>query len=89
LGLDLGGGVPCVLLAGGLVALEAAVRGLPPPWNDKERHLRWMELLWDQHQISTREERRKEEVLDTFKHLVELSKRRLEAPHFPSGESPW
>jgi hypothetical protein len=65
------------------------VRGMPPPWEDKERHLRWMELLWDQHQISIREERRKEEVLDIFKRLVELSKQRVEAPHLSSRESSW
>jgi hypothetical protein len=65
------------------------MRGMSPPWDDKERHLRWMELLWDRHQISIREERRKEEVLDIFRHLAELSKRRVEAPHFPPSESLW
>ncbi len=65
------------------------MRGMPPPWDDKERHLRWMELLWDRHQISIREERRKEEVLDIFRHLAELSKRRVESPHFPPGEPSW
>ena len=50
--------------------------------NDKERHLRWMEMLWEYHQTITREEKRKEEVLEIFKTLNELAKRRVEMPYF-------
>ena len=55
--------------------------------NDKERHLRWMEMMWERHQSITREEKRKEEVLEVFRALDELAKRRVETPHFPLWES--
>ncbi len=57
--------------------------------DDKERHLRWMETMWELHKDTTREEERKEEVLEVFKDLSELAKRRAEAPHFPPWEAPW
>ncbi len=53
----------------------------------KERHLRWMEMLWERHQSTTREEKRKEEVLKIFESLDELAKRRVETTHFPLWES--
>ena len=59
------------------------MRDLPPPWNDKERYLCWMEMLWERHQKNAREERRTREVLDIFEDLGELSKRPVEAPRFP------
>ena len=60
-----------------------------PPGGEKERHLRWMELMWDRYQTNAREEGRTREVLDVFEHLAELSKRRVEAPpHPPTWESP-
>ncbi len=55
--------------------------------NDKERHLRWMEMMWERHQSITREEKRKEEVLEVFRTLDELAKRRVETPRFPLWES--
>ena len=56
--------------------------------NDKERHLRWMEMMWERHQSITREEKRKEEVLEIFEALCDLAKRRrVEAPYFPPWES--
>jgi hypothetical protein len=55
--------------------------------NDKERHLRWMEIMWERHQSLTREEKRKEEVLDIFETLRDLAKRRVEVPYFPPWES--
>ena len=55
--------------------------------NDKERHLRWMEMMWERHQSITREEKRKEEVLEVFRALYELATRRVETPHFPLWES--
>ena len=51
----------------------------------KERHLRWMELMWERHQSITREEKRKEEVLKIFESLGEIAGRRVEAPYF----APW
>jgi len=55
----------------------------------KERHLRWMEMMWERHQSITREEKRKEEVLEIFEALCDLAKRRrVEAPYFfPLWES--
>ena len=45
----------------------------------KRRHLRWMRMMRERHYTITREEKRKEEVLEIFKSLVELSsKQRLE-----------
>jgi hypothetical protein len=53
----------------------------------KERYLRWMEMLWERHQSLTREEKRKEEVLEIFETLCELAKRRVETPYLPLWES--
>ncbi len=53
----------------------------------KERHMRWMEMLWERHQSLTREEKRKEEVLEIFETLCELAKRRVEIPYLPLWES--
>jgi hypothetical protein len=41
-----------------------------------------METLWERHQSTTREEKRKEEVLKIFETLGELAKRRVETRHF-------
>ena len=49
--------------------------------NDKERYLRWVEMLWEGHQSTTHEEKRKEEILEIFEALTELSKHRVEAPY--------
>ncbi len=57
--------------------------------DDKERHLRWMEMMWKRHQSFSREEKRKEEVLEIFRTLDELAQRRVETPHFPLWESSW
>ena len=53
----------------------------------KERHLRWMEMLWERHQSTTREEKRKEEVLEIFRTLSDLAERSVETPHFPLWKS--
>ena len=57
--------------------------------NDKERHWRWMEMGWERHQSLASEEKRKEEILEIFKNLDELAKRRVEIPRFLPRESPW
>jgi hypothetical protein len=57
--------------------------------NDKERHLRWMEIGWEHHQSLAGEEKRKEEILEIFKDLDELAKRPVEIPRFPLRESSW
>jgi hypothetical protein len=56
--------------------------------NDKERHLRWMEMGWEHYQSLAGEEKRKEEILEIFKELDELAKRPVEIPRFPLQESP-
>jgi hypothetical protein len=45
-----------------------------------------MEMSWEHHQSITCEEKRKEEVLEIFKTLDELAKRRVEVPYFPLWE---
>ena len=55
--------------------------------SNRKRHLRWMEFLWEGQSTISREEARKEEVLEIFKVLSELAKRGVEAPRFPLWES--
>jgi hypothetical protein len=69
-----------------LIILETCVKTTGGLMNDKERHLRWMEMMWEHHQSITHEEKRKEEVLEIFKTLNELAKRRVEMPYFPLWE---
>ncbi len=65
------------------------MRPWEPPGGEKERHLRWMEMMWERHQTNAREEGRTREVIDVFEGLAELSRRRVEAPRFPPWEPPW
>ncbi len=53
--------------------------------DDKQKHMRWLEAMWEIHNRIGREEKRKEEVLEVFKGLVRLSRRRVDAPYSP----PW
>jgi hypothetical protein len=57
--------------------------------DDKEKYLRWLEMLWDLHEGITREEQRKEEVLEMFEGLGRLARNHVEAPRFPPWEAPW
>ena len=57
--------------------------------DDKQLYLRWLEEMWDVQKFDVsgsaeREEKRTEEVLEMFKGLSRLSKRRVEPPDFPS-----
>jgi hypothetical protein len=61
--------------------------------NDKQDYLRWLEEMWDVQKFdlqgsTEREEERTEEVLEVFRDLVRLSKRRVEPLNLPPGESP-
>ena len=61
--------------------------------DDKQDYLRWLEEMWDVQKFdlqgsTEREEERTEEVLEVFRGLVRLSKRRLELPNLPPAESP-
>jgi hypothetical protein len=46
-----------------------------------------MEIIWERYQSMTREEKRKEEVLEIFETLCELAKHRVETPYLPLSES--
>ncbi len=65
------------------------VRDLPGAMDDKEKYMRWMETMWELHKGIAREEERKEEVLEVFRNLSKLAKRRAEAPYFPPWEASW
>jgi len=63
------------------------------PMDDKQDYLRWLEEMWDVQKFdlqgsTEREEERTEEVLEVFRGLVRLSKRRVEPPNLTPGESP-
>ncbi len=55
--------------------------------NDKESYLRWLEEMWnvqksDIRGSTEREEERTEEILEVFRGLVSLLRRRVEPPDF-------
>jgi hypothetical protein len=55
--------------------------------DDKQSYLRWLEEMWniqkfDIHGSTEKEEERTEEVLEVFRGLARLSKRRIEPPDF-------
>ncbi|MCA1719127.1 MAG: hypothetical protein LC781_20650 [Actinobacteria bacterium] len=61
--------------------------------DDKQEYLRWLEEMWDVQKFDVRgsterEEERTEEVLEMFRGLVRLSKRRVEPPDLPPDETP-
>jgi hypothetical protein len=56
--------------------------------DDKQKYMRWLETLWDLHNRISREEKRKEEVLEVFEGLARLSKQRVEAPYYLPWEPP-
>jgi hypothetical protein len=52
---------------------------------DKQSYLRWLEEMWnvqkfDIHGSTEREEERTDEVLEVFRGLISLSRRRVEPP---------
>jgi hypothetical protein len=57
--------------------------------DNRQRHLRWMEMLWDRYNSISCEEQRKEEVLKIFEGVNELAKYRIEVPRFPPWGPPW
>ena len=57
----------------------------------KHRYMLWLEEMWEVHKFdipgrTEREERKKEETLEIFRRLLELSQRRIDPPDFPPGE---
>ncbi|MDQ3913357.1 MAG: hypothetical protein M3305_16615 [Actinomycetota bacterium] len=64
--------------------------------DDNEKYLRWLEGMWEVQKFdilgnTEHEEERKEEVLEIFANLTDISRRRVEVPYLPSWEpsSPW
>ena len=58
--------------------------------DDKQKHMRWLEAMWEIHNRIGREEKRKEEVLEVLKGLARLSRHRVEAPYsLPWEPSRW
>ena len=55
----------------------------------KVRNLRWLEDLKHSQRLTTREERRKEEILDIFRELYDISVRTPEPPVFPPWRPSW
>ncbi len=56
--------------------------------DDREKYLRWLEEMWDVQKFDVpgsaeREEKKTEEVLEMFRGLDRLSRRRVEPPDFP------
>jgi hypothetical protein len=54
--------------------------------DDKQKYMRRLETMWEIHNRISREEKRKEEVLEVFEDLAYLSRRRVEAPYSPPWE---
>lgn len=52
--------------------------------DDKEKYLRWLETVWEHYNNISREEKRKERVLEIFRNISEMAKREVETPDFPS-----
>ena len=63
------------------------------PKSQEERYMLWREERWDAHKLDIhygngeREDKRTEDVLEMFKGLGELSKRREDPPQAPPWES--
>lgn len=55
----------------------------------KVRSLRWLEDLKESQRLTAREERRKEEILDVFRELYDISVKNPEPPIFPPWRPPW
>jgi hypothetical protein len=58
---------------------------------DKYLYMLWLEKIWDVHKFdipgrTQSEERKKEEILEICRRLVELSEHRINALDFPSWE---
>jgi hypothetical protein len=55
----------------------------------KTRSLRWLEGLRESQRLTAREERRKEEVLEVFRELYDISARNPRPPVFPPWRPSW
>ena len=55
----------------------------------KTQSLRWLENLKRSQRLTAREERRKEEVMETFRELYNLSLRHQDPSIFPPWRPSW
>ena len=55
----------------------------------KAQSLRWLEYLRESQRLTSREEKRKEEILDVFRELYRLSAHRFDVRDFPPPRYSW
>jgi hypothetical protein len=55
----------------------------------KTHSLRWLEDLKHSQRLTAREERRKEEILEVFRKLYNISARQSDPPIFPPWRPSW
>ena len=55
----------------------------------KAQSLRWLEKLKESQRLTTREEKRKEEILNIFRELYEISAYRFDPRDFPPTRYLW
>jgi len=55
----------------------------------KVRSLRWLEDLKESQRLTAREERRKEEILDVFRGIYDISAKNPKPPVFPPWRPFW
>jgi len=55
----------------------------------KTHSLRWLENLKRSQRLTAREERRKEEILELFREIYDISARQPEPPVFPPWRPSW
>lgn len=55
----------------------------------KTQSLRWLENLKRSQRLTAREERRKEEIMEIFRELYDISLRNQDPPDFPPWRPSW
>ncbi len=55
----------------------------------KTRSLRWLEDLKHSQRLTAREERRKDEILEVFRQLYDISAHQPDPPMFPPWRPSW
>lgn len=55
----------------------------------KAHSLIWLESLRESQRLTQREERRKEEIVEVFRKLHDISSKRMDPPDFPPWRAPW
>jgi hypothetical protein len=57
--------------------------------DERRRHLRWMEWLWEMNNTTALEEARMEEILQVFRELVKDSERGVRVQEYTPVEGRW